>query len=142
MVEVSPQPQLPIYCEGYLHPMAIHGLELFNAGLYWEAHEALEKAWREETSEIRDLYQGVLQVGVAYLHIQRCNYRGALKMYSRSKRWLEPFPETCRGIDLAQLRLDLETAIAEVRRLGPQRIDEFDPAHFKPILWVNSPPSR
>ncbi|HRQ33635.1 MAG TPA: DUF309 domain-containing protein, partial [Anaerolineales bacterium] len=57
-----------------LHPSAIEGLRLFNNGKYFEAHEALETAWLEERGKIRDLYRGILQVGVAYLHITRGNY--------------------------------------------------------------------
>ena len=139
MAEGSPHSE---DCQGSLHPMAIRGLELFNASLYWKAHEALEEAWLEETGGVRNLYQGILQVGVAYLHIQRHNYRGAMNMYSRSKRWLDPLPEICRGIDLGQLRIDLDAAIAEVRRLGPARMVEFDPALLKPIQWKISPRSR
>ena len=137
-----PHPTSPD-CEGHLHPMAIRGLELFNARQYWHAHEALEKAWREESGEIRHLYRGILQVGVAYLHVQRANYAGVMKLYHRSKRWLDPFPCRCRGIDLARLRTDFETVVAEVRRLGPERIGEFDLSLLKPVVWesMKKPPA-
>jgi len=36
-------------CQGTLHPKAIEGLRLFNDGEYFEAHEELETAWRDET---------------------------------------------------------------------------------------------
>ncbi len=127
-------------CEGSLHPMAERGLELFNAREYWHAHEALEEAWRQETGQIRHLYRGILQVGVAYLHVQRKNYAGAMKLYRRSHRWLDPFHGSCRGIDVDRLRLDFETAIAEVRRLGPERLDEFNPTLLKPVIWKKGDP--
>jgi hypothetical protein len=120
-------------CQGSLHPQAIEGLNLFNAGLYWKAHEALEKAWLDEVNPIRNLYRGILQVGVVYFHIQRCNYLGAMKVFTRSQRWLEPFPDQCLGIDLAQLRRDLQIVIAQVRILGPVRLDEFDQKLLKPV---------
>jgi hypothetical protein len=127
---MHPDPALPhpasSDCDGLLHRMAAHGLELFNARQYWLAHEALEKAWLEEPGEIRHLYRAILQVGVAYLHVERGNYAGVMKVYQRSRRWLDPFPDRCRGIDLAHLRLDYETVIAEVRRLGPERLREMD----------------
>ncbi len=129
----TPHPQ-PQDCQGPLHPMAIEGIRLFNEGKYWGAHEALEKAWLEESGEIRHLYQGVLQVGVTYLHIKNKNYRGAMKVYARSLRWLKPFPDSCRGINLGQLRRDLETAINQVRLLGPGRLEEFDPELLKPVV--------
>lgn len=128
----APTPQ---DCAGPVHPKAVLGFELFNQGKYWLAHEALESAWLEEQGEIRHLYRGILQVGVTYFHIQKRNYRGAVKVYTRSKRWLDPFPQTCRGIDLQQLRLDLERAMSELRSLGPERIDEFDPSLLRPLRW-------
>ena len=57
-----------LVCDGTLHPKAIEGLKLFNEKKFFEAHEELEDAWRQETGEIRDLFQGILQVAVAFLH--------------------------------------------------------------------------
>ena len=122
-------------CRGALHPLAVRGLELFNARQYWRAHEALEEAWKEERGEIRHMYRGILQVGVAYLHVERRNYAGVMKLYHRSRRWLGPFPDRCRGVDLARLRLDLEQVVAEVRRLGPERLAEFNLALLRPVVW-------
>jgi len=122
-------------CNGKLPAHAIEGLQLFNAGKYFEAHEALELAWKAEKESIRRLYQGILEAGVVYLHIQRGNYEGALKVYGRSMIWLNRFPESCRGVDVATLRRDIGAAIAEVERLGPSRIGEFDPSMFKPVVW-------
>jgi uncharacterized protein len=127
-------------CEGPLNLTAVRGLELFNAHKYWHAHEALEEAWREESGQVRHLYRGILQVGVAYLHVERGNYAGVMKLYQRSRRWLDPFPARCRGIDLARLRADFETVIAEVRRLGPERIHEFDLSLLKPVIWESRGP--
>jgi predicted metal-dependent hydrolase len=122
-------------CNLPLHPRAAQGLSLFNAGEYFEAHEALEDAWKAETGEVRDLYRGILQVAVVYLHITRRNYNGAVKVYLRSQRWLKDWPEICRGIDVGKLRRDAELAITEVRRLGMERIAEFDPALLRPVEW-------
>ncbi len=122
-------------CAGNLHPRAREGILLLNAGRYFEAHEELEAAWREEKGEVRQLYQGILEAAVTYLHITRRNHPGAVKVYGRAMRWLRKWPATCRGVDVAQLRKDLEAAIAEVNRLGEGRLAEFDPALFKPVIW-------
>jgi hypothetical protein len=122
-------------CEGALHPRARVGLTLFNQGHYFEAHEELEMAWKEERGNVRRLYQGILEAGVTYLHIRRGNYAGALKVYARSMRWLRAWPDICRGTDVGQLRRDLDAAIAETRRLGPARLAEFDHSLFRPIIW-------
>jgi hypothetical protein len=124
-------------CFGHLHPKALEGLRLFNAGEYFEAHEELELAWREETGEIRGLYQGILEAAVTYLHVQRGNYAGAVKVYARGMRWLREWPDACRGVNVAKLRADLERVIAEVKRLGPERSGEFDPSLFQPVEWIS-----
>jgi predicted metal-dependent hydrolase len=123
-------------CQEPLSEKAIQGLEEFNRGEYYEAHEYLEEAWMEDESLGRNLYRGVLQVGVAYYHILRGNYKGAAKLFLRLRQWLDPLPDTCRGVDIARLRKDAEKVHAELLALGPDRISEFDRNHLKPVHFV------
>jgi predicted metal-dependent hydrolase len=134
MSRFQPTPT-PADCEGEIHPEALRGFELFNAGKYWHAHEALETAWLEETGQIRYLYQGILQIGVTYYHIQRGNFRGAVKVYKRAQRWIQPFPEICRGIDVAGLRRDSARVMDAVQDLGPDHLTELDLQLLKPVRW-------
>jgi len=129
-------------CEGTLHPRAREGLILFNEGKYFEAHEELEAAWRDERGKVRELYQGILEAGVTYLHITRGNYAGAIKVYGRSMKWLRQWPETCRGVDVGKLRNDLEAAIEEIKRLGEKRITEFNRDLLKPVGWKDDENGR
>jgi len=122
-------------CNAPLHPQAAEGLRLFNAGEYFEAHEALEDAWNEEKGQVRDLYRGILQIAVVYLHVTRRNYNGAIKVYGRSQKWLGDWPDVCRGIYVEELRRDAKTVIAEVQRLGAEGLSEFDNSLLKPIRW-------
>jgi rubrerythrin len=122
-------------CDGVLHPKAIAGLKLFNQKKFFETHEELEDAWRDETGEIRKLYQGILQIAVAYLHITRGNYPGALKVYERGMKWLTPWPDLCRGVDVGQLKKDANKVIVEVKRLGAENIGRFNPMLFQPVQW-------
>ena len=122
-------------CNSPLHPQAAAGLRLFNAGEYFEAHEALEDAWNAEKGQIRELYRGILQIAVVYLHVTRGNYNGAIKVYGRSQRWIKDWPEICRGIEVGKLRKDAEAVINEVRRLGMERISKFDTTLLKPVKW-------
>ncbi len=122
-------------CDGPLHPRAREGILLFNQHSYFEAHEELEAAWKAEPGKIRELYQGILQAAVTYLHITRGNYPGAVKVYGRSMRWLRPWPALCRGVNVEQLRRDLDQAIQEVQRLGASQIMNFNRDLFKPVIW-------
>jgi predicted metal-dependent hydrolase len=122
-------------CRTSLSEQVREGLVLFNHGEYFEAHEVLEFAWRAEREPVRELYRGILQVGVAYYHIQRGNYRGAVKMLARADRWLQPFPSLCCGIDLDQLRANYRKVRAALVRLGPQGIGQFNTQLFQPIQY-------
>jgi uncharacterized protein len=128
-------------CSGPLHPKAIEGMELFNTGHYFEAHEALEAAWRSEPGPVRDLYRGILQVGVVYLHITRCNYTGAIKVYQRSLKWLALWPDRCRGVSVGKLKQDVQAAIQSMQELGAEHIEDFDKALLKPVQYsINEVP--
>jgi len=122
-------------CRGILHPQAKKGLELFNAGEYFEAHEALEAAWNTEQGVAKNLYRGILQIAVVYLHITRGNYNGAVKVYERSQKWLGNLPDKCKGIHLEELRINSEKVMKEIQRLGKENIAEFDPTLLKPVVW-------
>ena len=98
-----------------------------------EAHEELELAWKAESRPIRELYRGVLQVAVAYLHITRGNYPGALKMFLRLRQWLDPLPDECLGVNVAQLRTDARAARTALEALGPDQLDQFDLRLLKPV---------
>lgn len=123
-------------CQEPLSKKAIQGLKLFNAGEYFEAHEELELAWNEDAGPGRELYQAILQVAVAYLQIERGNYAGAKKMFLRMRQWLDPLPDTCRGVDVGRLREDVEAAHQEMERLGPRNLEAFDRRVFKPVEYA------
>lgn len=112
-----------------LHPNAVKGLRFFNERKFFEAHEELEAAWLAETGEIRDLYRGILQVAVFYLHALRGNFVGALKVYERSRKWLDAFPSEYAGVDVESLRRD-SARMAEALQFG-----NFDAALIQPVHW-------
>ncbi|MGD2076941.1 MAG: DUF309 domain-containing protein [Chloroflexota bacterium] len=124
-------------CLAGLSNDALRGLQAFDVRRYFDAHEHLEDAWNAEEGPAKELYRAVLQVAVAYLQIERRNYRGAMKMFLRARQWLSPLPDQCRGIDVARLRLDAESVRESLVELGPAGIDQFDittlpPVHYDP----------
>ena len=116
-----------------LHPEVKIGIKLFNEGEFYKAHDPLELAWMDTQSPERDLYQGVLQIGLAYFQISQGNYRGALKMFIRGQRNLKPLGDTLLGVDINKLRADAEVVEIAVRRLGPDQITELDRGLIKPV---------
>ncbi len=102
--------------------LLLQGIAEFNAGAYWTCHETLEMLWRQEPRPVRALYQGILQIGVGFLHLQRGNRAGALKVLRRGLARLEGMPEICQGVDVAGLR---RTAQAVADRVAAMRADEL-----------------
>jgi hypothetical protein len=124
--------ELRTSCNQPLSTEAQRGLEEFNRGAYFEAHESLETAWKAEDSPGREVYQAVLQVAVAYLQIERGNFNGAAKMFLRLRQWIDPLPDACRGIDIARLRAEAQTAYQAMIALGPEHIADFDRSLLRP----------
>jgi len=107
-------------------PLLLEGIALFNEGRYYEQHEVLETLWRAEPREVRRLYQGILQVGVAFHHLRRGNYHGTCYMLTRGPMYLRPFAPVCQQVDVASLLAAAARALEDVERLGPNRLAEFD----------------
>jgi len=120
-------------CSQPLSELGAHGLELLNSGEYFEAHEVLEKAWMEAPEWHGYLYRSLLQVSVAYLQIQRANYAGAVKMLLRLRQWLEPLPDRCSGIDIAELKRNMAEFAAAVEAAGVDGVAGLDPGLLRPV---------
>lgn len=106
-------------------PELLHGIEQFNAGEYWECHETLEGLWVAEKREVRDLYQGILQVGVAFHHLQNNNFAGAIKMFRRGLPRLRGLPEVCQGARVTELATAARQVHDAALELGPERLAEL-----------------
>ncbi|MBI2835633.1 MAG: DUF309 domain-containing protein [Acidobacteria bacterium] len=106
--------------------LLIRGIEQFNAGLYFEQHETLEELWRAETRPVRYLYQGILQIGVAFHHLQRSNYHGVVYMLARGSMYLRRVDAVCQGVEVGALLAAAARALEAVEALGPRRLAEFD----------------
>ena len=127
--------ELRITCEEPLSFYALKGLERFNRGEYFEAHDLLEIAWKEDQSPGRDLYRAILQVSIAYYQILQGNYNGAAKMFLRMRKWLDPLPDFCRGINIDKLRREARAVHKELLILGADGINDIDRGLMKRIEY-------
>ena len=117
---------MPSWCHEPPPPQLLEGIAQFNRGEYFEQHETLELLWRAEPREIRRLYQGILQIGVAFHHLRRRNHHGTVYMLTRGSMYLQPFAPRCQTVDVAALLAAADAALTAVRALGPGRLGEFD----------------
>lgn len=118
----------------------IAGIRQFNRREFFECHETLEALWKAEPASIRELYQGILQVGVGLYHAERRNYPGATLTLGRGLDRLRRFQPECHGLDVDDLVRQAEAAAEQLRRLGPKRIADFDP-RLIPVIHLRRPAS-
>ena len=104
----------------------IKGIEEFNRGEFYACHDSLEELWLAESGSIRYLYQGILQIGVAFYHLQAGRYQSVVTLLKRGSSYLEPFVPACLGVDVTRLLSDAASCLAQVTLLGPAALNEFD----------------
>ena len=117
----------------------IAGIEQFNAREFYECHETLEAIWLAEAGDIRKLYQGILQVGVAFYHLGRANYRGATSLLETGITYLRSFAPGCMGVDVQQLIDDSIHCYAQLQWLGRERLDQFDWSRIPRVAYELPP---
>ena len=89
------------------------GLDLFNRGLYWEAHEAWEEAWTPDRhGPDRGFYKGLIQVAAGCLHYTRRNRRGTVNKWRSGADFLRAYPASYRGLDVGALVTAVDRMLA------------------------------
>jgi len=98
------------------------GLDVFNRGLFFEAHEVLEDVWRaSSTCHPRRLHlQGLVQLAVAFHHQSKGNYLGARSVLERAIRNLTGAEASFPELDLDGLRVELSRWQQHLSGGGPR----------------------
>ena len=102
------------------------GIDLYNAGHYWNAHEAWEEVWLESERGMRGFYQGMIQISAAFVHVTRNRYPGGVKLLGEGIEKLEKYPSPFMGVQLGPLVGGAKTARERLVELGEARIADFD----------------
>lgn len=99
--------------------MIERGVELFNAGRFWEAHEAWEEGWLPDRhGPDRGFYKGLIQIAAGCLHYRRRNRRGAVNKWTSGRRYLLPYLPLHNGLDLEPLVVDTSRLLAAMTEPG------------------------
>jgi Domain of unknown function (DUF309) len=102
-------------------------------GDFFEAHELLEPAWMG-TSDLaeRALYQGLIKLAAAYVHVLRGNPIGMVRnlkgaqMHLATSLQLDPSFAVAAGVDLPRLLAEVEARLEAAATL-PERL-AYDPS--------------
>jgi hypothetical protein len=93
-----------------------HGLELSRGGLFFEAHEAFETAWRACPAPERDFFQGLVHVVVSAYQRGRGRTVAAERQRVKALTRLAAYEPSHRGLDVAALRAALDRAEPDARQ--------------------------
>lgn len=102
-----------------LPALAREGVDLFNKREFHAQHEAFEDAWNAESRPVRGLYQGLLQVGLAFLQIERRNQAGAFKMFGRGVPRLRMLPQVVQQVRVEEFLGESLSVHELLRTLDP-----------------------
>jgi len=93
---------------GDLPAQYLRGIELFNAGRFFESHEALEEIWMKSEGAERELLHALIQSAAALHHFRRGNLKGASAVYRRAERKLAALPRNLLRLDTRDFAAQLE----------------------------------
>ncbi|MBU1304634.1 MAG: DUF309 domain-containing protein [Alphaproteobacteria bacterium] len=139
---------LPLEHEPYLNDTALKwGIDLFNHGYYWEAHEAWEPLWLAAKGNAADraLFKGLIMLAATGVKIREGKWTAALRhagKAARSLRQLPPAPQGSRLLDqigipphaLARLAEEAARFAVELPRRPPGQPEPV----FSFLLWARS----
>ena len=96
------------------------GIELFNAGEYWEAHEAWEETWMpDRKGPDSGFYKGLIQVAAGCRHYTRHNRRGTVNKWRSGADYLRPYPTIRHGVALGPLIQSVDQMLAAMAASFP-----------------------
>jgi predicted metal-dependent hydrolase len=102
------------------------GIEQFNDGYFFEAHETLEELWLPSPWPIRPFLQGIIQLAAGFVHLMRHEYPGTVRLLARAIEKIEAAPSGCMGVHVEQLAAGARAAHNALVELGPDRFGEWD----------------
>jgi predicted metal-dependent hydrolase len=93
------------------------GIELFNAGRYWDAHEVWEHEWMpDRRGPDAGFFKGLIQVAAGCLHYGRHNRRGATNKWRSGADYLRPYLPAHLGVRTAPLVKTVDELLAAIQQ--------------------------
>ena len=96
------------------------GVEHFNAGRFWHAHEDWEDLWKSlkgvAEQKLVDGVQGLIQIAAMLLNHEREKVRGVTNLWAKASAKLDPVRGGLFGIDVDSLYLDSEPFHQDVQQ--------------------------
>lgn len=118
-------------------PRLEQAIDLFNAGGWYACHDGFEELWHETLGPMRPVLQGILQIAVAQLHLQRNNRRGATILMGEGLGRLRGCDNRSLGLDLCEL---VATAARHLEVLQQQQQNAESVSDLPPLRLIRLSP--
>jgi len=102
------------------------GIEEFNKGSFFEAHDAWEDLWVDARGEARLFYQALIHTAVGFYHALNGNHRGACSQFTKALLKLKSYLPSYHGVDTGRLVESLEECLHEAVLLREGSGGTFD----------------
>lgn len=99
-----------------------NGIELFNQGEYWHAHEQWEQCWLAASEPDSTFYKGIIQAAAALVHWQRGNGRGLRRNWEKGRPKLVALPSPMHGLDLRALITSMDRFVLAGGHVAPPQL--------------------
>ena len=108
------------------------GTAHFNAGRFFQAHEAWETAWKQARgTPDEEFWKGLSQLGAGYVHYRRGNPHGAQTLIRRGLSRIGRYGDRHQGVDVERVAREASVhaeRFAEAERSGGPLPDVEPPA--------------
>lgn len=115
--------------EKELSPYYLGYFELFNAQLFYEAHDVLEELWLPLRREpAGDFYKGLIQLAGAFVHLQKNRLGPSVALFKLARTNLKKYPATHEQLD-----------VTNVLRIIENWIEGLETSDENPLTGLNVP---
>lgn len=103
----------------------LHGIDLFNHGYYWEAHEVWEGLWRAagRTGRTGDFLKGLIKLAAAGVKVRQGQPRGIASHAAGAAELFRDILRHLGGVDARYLGLRLHDLLAFAAQIERQAAD-------------------
>jgi predicted metal-dependent hydrolase len=116
----------------------LQGIREFNRHDWYECHETVEDLWIGAEGEVRNLYQGIIQIAIALHHWRNGNYGGAVSLLNGGGEYLRRVADQCQWVDVVQFIADSDRMRAVLEELGKERMESLDASLIPQIKTVSA----
>ncbi len=91
------------------------GIEYFNSGHFFEAHDTFEEIWMDERGAGVQFYQGLVQLATGFYHLRMDNLKGAESQLNKGITKLKKYKPEYQNLELTELLNQVSVCIDSIQ---------------------------